>query len=58
MKLSKAISFLRQVVPHRNKGSIRMWIPETERLKMSAAEVKEGRVICVNILTIFPFIYT
>ena len=45
-----AVSFLGQVVPHRIKRSICMWIPDAERLKMSAAEVGggEGHLSCVK----------
>ena len=46
----KALSFLGQVDPHRIKRSIRMWIPDAERLRMSAAEVEggEGHLSCVK----------
>ena len=51
VRQSKALSFLGQVVPHRIKRSIRMWIPDAERLKMSAAEVEggEGHLSCVRL---------
>ena len=41
---------LGQVVPHRIKRSIRMWIAEVERLKLSAAGVEggEGHLACVK----------
>ena len=50
VRQSKALSFLGQVVPHRIKRSIRMWFPNAERLKMSAAEVEggEGHLSCVK----------
>ena len=49
VRQSKALSILGQVVPHRIKRSIFMWMPETERLKMSAeVEGGEGHFICVK----------
>ena len=50
VRQGKALSFLGQVVPHRIKRSIRMWIPDAERLKISAAEVEggEGHLSCVK----------
>ena len=50
VRQSKALSFLGQVVPHRIKRSIRMWISDAERLRMSGAEVEggEGHLSCVK----------
>ena len=46
----KALSFLDQEVLHCIKRNIRIWIPDTERLKMSAAEVEggEGHLACLK----------
>ena len=43
VRQSKALSILGQVVLHRIKRSSCMWIPDAERLKMSAVEVVSCR---------------